>query len=49
MYNRLYEYLTKNDLLFDKQCGFKKGHSTEHARIELVNRKYKLSMKINMQ
>ena len=38
MYNRLYEYLTKNNLLFDKQFGFTKGHSTEHALIELVNR-----------
>ena len=37
MYNRLYEYLTKNNLLFDNQFGFRKGHSTEHALIELVN------------
>ena len=40
MYNRLYEYLTKNNLLFDKQFGFRKGHLTEHALIELVNRIY---------
>ena len=40
MYNRLYEYLTKNNLLFDKQFGFRKGHPTEHALIELVNRIY---------
>ena len=40
MYNRLYEYLTKNNLLFDKQFEFKKGHSTEHALMELVNRIY---------
>ena len=33
MYNRFYEYLTKNNLLFDKQFGFRKGHSTEHALI----------------
>ena len=25
MYNRLYEYLTKNNLLFDKQLGFRKS------------------------
>ena len=37
MYNRLYEYLTKNNLLFDKQFEFRKGHSTEHALTELVN------------
>ena len=41
MYNRLeYEYLTKNNLLFDKQFGLRKGHSTENALIELVNRIY---------
>ena len=40
MYKRLYEYLTKNNLLFDKQFGFRKGHSTEHALTELVNRIY---------
>ena len=40
MYNRLYEYLTKNNLLFDKKFGFRKGHLTEHALIELVNRIY---------
>ena len=40
MYNRLYEYLTKNILLVEKLFGFRKGHSTEHALIELVNRIY---------
>ena len=40
MYGRLYEYLTKNNLLFDKQVGFRKGHSTEQPPIELVNRIY---------
>ena len=40
MYNRLYKNLTKNNLLFEKQFGFRKGHSTEHALIELVNRIY---------
>ena len=40
MYNRLYEYLTESNLLFDKQFGFRKGHLTEHALIELVNRIY---------
>ena len=38
MDNRLYEYLTKNDLQFDKQLKFRKGPSTEHALIEHVNR-----------
>ena len=40
IYNRLYEHLTKNNLLFDKQFGFRKFHSTEHALMELVNRIY---------
>ena len=30
MYNRLYSYLTENNILF-KQFGFWAGHSTEHA------------------
>ena len=37
MYNRLYEYLTKNNLLFDKQFGFRKGHSTEDALILFIS------------
>ena len=38
MYNKLHEYLTKKNLLFDKQFEFRKFHSTEHALMELVNR-----------
>ena len=37
MYNRLYKYLTNNNLLFGKQFGFRKDDSTEHSLIELVN------------
>ena len=37
MYNRHYKCLTKNNLLFDKQLGFRGGHSTEHA-LKLVSR-----------
>ena len=37
MYNRLYKYLSKNNLLFYKQFGFRKGHSTKHALTKLVN------------
>ena len=33
MYKRHYEYLTKNNLMFN-------SHSTEHGLIELVNRIY---------
>ena len=43
-YNRLYEYLTKNNLLCDR-----KGHSTEHALIEFEDSfiETTLSTKIN--
>ena len=39
MYSRLYD-LTKNNVMFAKQFGFRKSHSTKHALIELVNRIY---------
>ena len=37
MYNRLYSYLTENNILFHKQYGSRAGHSTEHALLELVD------------
>ena len=37
MYNRLYRYLTENNILFNKQFGFQADHSTEHALLELVD------------
>ena len=37
MHNRLFGYLTKNDMHYKKQLGFRKGHSTEHAIIELFD------------
>ena len=37
MYNRLYSYLTENNILFNKQFGFQADHSTEHALLELVD------------
>ena len=40
MCNRVYNYLNDNNLLFHKQCGFKSGHSTDHALIELINSIY---------
>ena len=36
IYNRLYNYLTANNLLYDKQFGFQKNNSTEHAILQLV-------------
>ena len=37
MYNRLYNYFTGNSILFNKQFGFRAGHSTEHALLELID------------
>ena len=38
MYNRLYSYLNdNNNLFFQKQFGFREGHSTNHAHIQLIN------------
>ena len=34
MYNRLYTYLTENNILLNKQCGFRAGHSNEHVLLE---------------
>ena len=39
MYNRVYRYLTENNLLF-QQFGFREGHSTSHATVNLVNNIY---------
>ena len=36
MYNRLYKYLTKSNLLYFKQVGFQKGYSPEHAILQVV-------------
>ena len=35
MYNRLYNYLNENEILNDKQFGFRAGYSAEHAILEL--------------
>ena len=37
MYIRLYNHLIKNNILYSKQFGFQKGHSTEYAIIQLIN------------
>ena len=37
MYNRLYNYLNENEILNDKLFGFRAGHSTEHAILELID------------
>ena len=36
-FNRLYLYLTENNLLYNKQFGFQKRHSTDHAILQLAD------------
>ena len=37
IYNRLTSYINKHELLYSSQYGFRKGHSTQHAILEIVN------------
>ena len=37
MDNRLYNYLNENEILNDKQFGYRAGISTEHAILELIS------------
>ena len=37
MYNRLYKYLTDNNILYKKKFGFQTRHSMEHAIIQLAD------------
>ena len=46
MYNRLYKYLGKNNLLFQKQFGFREGHCTNHTPVEPISNIFVLSVKI---
>lgn len=38
VYDQLFEHFTSNKLFYQNQYGFRAGHSTEHASIELVDR-----------
>ncbi|XP_065650648.1 uncharacterized protein LOC136078773 [Hydra vulgaris] len=38
MYNRLYSYLEKHNILYNKQFGFRKGHLTHDAVTDLARR-----------
>ena len=40
MYNRLYEYLNQNNILYNKQFRFRGGHSTDHPLTDLVGNIY---------
>ena len=37
MYNRLFDYLNKHNMLYNKQFGFQKANSTDHAIIQLAD------------
>ena len=37
MYKRLYNQLPENQMLYSKEFGFQKGHSTEHAIMQLID------------
>ena len=37
MYNRLYNHLIKNNILYSKQFEFQKGHSMEYTIIQLID------------
>ena len=36
IYTRIYSYLVKNNLVFDKQFGFRSNYSTNHALISIT-------------
>ncbi len=38
IFNQLYKFFIDNNLLYGSQYGFRKGHSTEFATLELVDR-----------
>ena len=37
MYNRLYQYLIENKILYSKQFGFQTGYLTDYAIVHLVD------------
>ena len=39
-YNCFYSYLVNKKMLYEKQFGFQKGHSTEHAIAQLLDQIY---------
>ena len=38
VYNRIFQFLVDNDILFKHQFGFRPGHSTSHALINFVKK-----------
>ena len=37
MYNRFYTCFTENEIIFEKQLGFRGSHATDHALLELID------------
>ena len=37
MYTRIMSYIEKHNLIYSSQYGFRKGHSTQHAILDIVN------------
>ena len=46
LFRRLYNFLEKYNILYEFQFGFRQGHSTEHALVEIID-KIKLAMDNN--
>ena len=40
MYNQLYKHLSNSKILYPKQFGFQKSHSTDHALLQLADQIY---------
>ena len=38
MYNKLYNFIEANDILYAHQYGFRRGHSTQQAIITLIDK-----------
>ena len=38
IYNRIFQFLVDNDILFEHQFGFRPGHSTSHGLVNFVNK-----------
>ena len=38
IYNRIFQFLVDNDILFKHQFGFRPGHSTSHGLVNFVNK-----------
>ena len=37
IFNKLFDFLVRYDILFESQYGFRRGHSTSHATLDFIN------------